>query len=122
MASSDPCWRPELFQSAHRPQPSLQPSMIAFGRIVAVLPRAPRTDDVVALIGFLASLEGELMASEDDDVPDWARRFADRLSRDGLLTADADGRQVRQSLHDLNQRLRYVFGEFDEPPRSMPVP
>jgi hypothetical protein len=75
----------------------------------------------MALVGLLASLEGELMEDEDDDVPDWAKRFADRLSRDGLITADADGRQVRQSLNDLNQRLRYVLGEYDEPPESMPV-
>ncbi|MBA2304688.1 MAG: hypothetical protein H0W08_18925 [Acidobacteria bacterium] len=62
------------------------------------------------------------MADEGDDVPDRAKRFAGRLSREGLLTADADGRQVRQSLDDLNQRLRYVLGEYDETPESMPLP
>jgi len=36
------------------------------------------------LIGLLACLEGELMAEEGDDVPDWAKRFTNRLSRDGL--------------------------------------
>ncbi len=61
------------------------------------------------------------MAEEGDDVPDWAKRFADRLSRDGLLTAEAGSRQVRQSLNDLNQRLRYVLGEYDEPSESKPV-
>ncbi len=29
---------------------------------------------------------------------------------------------MRQSLDDLNQRLRYVLGEYDEPPESMPLP
>ena len=62
------------------------------------------------------------MAEAGEEVPDWAKRFADRFSRDGLLTADAGGRQVRQSLNDLNQRLRYVLGEYDEPPESKPVP
>ena len=62
------------------------------------------------------------MAEEGDDLPDWAKRFANRLSRDGLLAADADGRQLRQSLNDLNQRLRYVLGEYDGPPESKPVP
>jgi hypothetical protein len=76
----------------------------------------------MALIGLLASLEGELLADEGDDLPGWAKRFAGRLSRHGLLTADPDSRQVRQSLNDLNQRLRYVLGEYDEPPGSMPVP
>ena len=85
-------------------------------------PRTLQTQDVKALIGLLACLEGELMAEEGDDVPDWAKRFTNRLSRDGLLTADADGRQVRQSLNDLNQRLRYVLGEYDEPPEPMQVP
>ncbi len=88
----------------------------------APTPRSPRTQDVIGLIGLLASLEGELIADESDDVPDWARRLADRMSRDGLLTANPHGREVRQSLNDLNHRLRYVLGEYDEEPTSMPVP
>jgi hypothetical protein len=84
--------------------------------------RSPRTQDVVALIGLLASLEGELMADRGDDVPGWARHLADRMSRDGLVSANPHGREVRQSLNDLNHRLRYVLGEYDEPPASMPVP
>jgi hypothetical protein len=88
----------------------------------APTPRTPRTQDLVALIGLLASLEGELMTREGDDIPDWAKGFAGRLSRDRLLAADADGRQLRRSLNDLNQRLRYVLGEYDELPESTPVP
>jgi hypothetical protein len=85
-------------------------------------PRRPRTQDVAGLIGLLASLEGELMAAKSDDIPGWARHLADRMSRDGLLTADPHGRELRQSLNDLNHRLRYVLGEYDEEPASMPVP
>jgi hypothetical protein len=88
----------------------------------APAPRNPRSQDVVGLIGLLASLEGELMADRSDDVPGWARHLVDRMSRDGLVSADPHGREVRQSLNDLNHRLRYVLGEYDEPPTSMPVP
>lgn len=45
-----------------------------------------------------------------------------RLNRDGLLPSDATPRQMRQAVNDLNQRLRYVLGEYDEPPGSTPVP
>jgi hypothetical protein len=78
--------------------------------------------DVAGLIGLLASLEGELMAAKSDDLPGWAKHLADRMSRDGLLTAHPHGRELRQSLNDLNHRLRYVLGEYDEEPASMPVP
>jgi hypothetical protein len=87
-------------------------------------PRRPRSADVAAIIGLLAKLEGELMLRNDRDydVPEWARRFATRLSRDGLLAPEAGNRDLRQTLNDLNHRLRYVLGEYDEPPKPMPVP
>ena len=31
-------------------------------------------------------------------------------------------RDLRQSLNDLNHRLRYALGEYDEPPRTLAVP
>jgi hypothetical protein len=37
----------------------------------------------------------------------------------------ADGatdRGFRQALNDLNHRLRYALGEYDDPPQPMPVP
>lgn len=87
-------------------------------------PRRPRIVDVAALIGLLAKLEGELMLpyGGDDLVPEWAQGFASRLSRDGLLTPEAGNRDLRQALDDLNHRLRYVLGEYDELPQPTPVP
>lgn len=87
--------------------------------------RRPRAIDVAALIGLLATLEGELMAPDPagtDHVPEWAEGFAGRLTRDGLLTAPAGNRELRQALDDLNHRLRYVLGEYDDPPEPTPAP
>lgn len=86
-------------------------------------PRAAQSRDVAALIGMLAVLEGEVRAADaGDEVPGWALPLARRLSGDGLLPLDADPRELRQALNDLNQRLRYVLGEYDEPPTPTPVP
>lgn len=86
-------------------------------------PRALSRKDASALIGLLATLEGQLMVDQKEDgVPEWARRVADRLARDGLLDAPGDERELRQSINDLNQRLRYVLGEYDDPPERLPVP
>jgi len=77
----------------------------------------------VALIGLVATLEGELMGPNDDgEVPEWAQGFATRLSRDGLLAPDGRNRELRQALNDLNHRLRYALGEYDEPPGPSPMP
>jgi hypothetical protein len=84
--------------------------------------RAPRQQDVAALIGLLATLEGELMAADGESVPEWARGFAERLSRDGLLASAGNGKRLRQCLSDLNHRLRYVLGEYEAPPARFPVP
>ena len=56
------------------------------------------------------------------DLPDWAHHLAARLTKDGLLAAEPSNRDLRQALNDLNHRLRYVHGEYAEPPQSMPVP
>ena len=86
-------------------------------------PRAAQSLDVAALIGMLAVLESEVQGADaGDEVPDWALPLARRLNRDGLLPLDADSRELRQALNDLNQRLRYVLGEHDEPPTPTPVP
>jgi hypothetical protein len=86
--------------------------------------RKPRAADVAALIGLLSRLEGQLMVpnDRDDSVPDWAQGLAARLSRDGLLDPEAGNRALRQTLNDLNHRLRYVLGEYDQPPIPGPVP
>ncbi|GGL21491.1 hypothetical protein GCM10012284_65110 [Mangrovihabitans endophyticus] len=86
----------------------------------ALAPRSCRAPDVAALIGLLALLEGELMAG---GVPEHlSRRIRDRLERVGLLGAAGTERDLRQSISDLNHRLRYALGEYDEPPRPVAVP
>jgi hypothetical protein len=86
-------------------------------------PRLAQTRDVAAVVGLLATLEGELMvALQRDALPDWAAPLAHRLGRDGLLGEYAGQREVRQALNDLNHRLRYVLGEYDEPIAPLPVP
>ena len=62
-----------------------------------VTERSPRRTDVGALVGLLATLEGELMArdSGDDEIPEWAHHLARRLSSDGLLAAEAGKAQSR---------------------------
>jgi hypothetical protein len=37
-------------------------------------------------------------------------------------TADGTERDLRQSINDLNHRLRYALGEYDEPPQPLAVP
>lgn len=89
----------------------------------SVAPRLAQARDIAALIGVLAVREGELSGTQDaDEIPVWAAHLAQRLSRDGLLPSNADWRELRQALSNLNQRLRYVLGEYDEPPDAMPLP
>ena len=63
-----------------------------------------------------------MVATDGDPLPDWAASLAHRLGRDGFLGEDAGGREVRQALNDLNHRLRYALGEYDEPIEPLPVP
>jgi hypothetical protein len=89
----------------------------------SLAPRLAQARDVAALVGLLATIESELMVAPEGDVlPDWAAPLADRLGRDGLLREEAGRREVREALNDLNHRLRYVLGEYDEPIASLPVP
>jgi hypothetical protein len=83
-------------------------------------PRSCHAADLAALIGFLALLEGELMAG---GIPEHlSGRIQDRLERVGLLAAGGTERDLRQSISDLNHRLRYALGEYDAPPQPMAVP
>ena len=54
----------------------------------------------------LAVLQGEQWAGSVDDHL-W-RRIAQRFAREGLLDETWEDRDVRQALHDMNQRLRYA--------------
>jgi hypothetical protein len=86
----------------------------------ALAPRSCHAPDMAALIGLLALLEGELMAG---GVPErLSRRIGDRLERVGLVRAGWTERDLRQSISDLNHRLRYALGEYDEPPQPVAVP
>jgi hypothetical protein len=76
--------------------------------------------DLSALIGFLAVWEGEMMTGSIG--PEVTARLAGRFQREGLLPEAATERDVRQAISDLNHRLRYAKGEYDDPPEPFPVP
>ena len=48
-------------------------------------------------------------------------QLAQAWTRRGLVTGHSDRRGVRQVLNDLNQRVRYAPGEYDEPPTPVPL-
>ncbi|MFC5922111.1 hypothetical protein [Micromonospora vulcania] len=83
-------------------------------------PNLVHSRDLAVLVGILAELEGELMASE---VPrHLADRLRERFVRLGLLGPEASERDLRQAVNDLNHRLRYGLGEYPELPPQLPVP
>jgi hypothetical protein len=86
----------------------------------ALAPRPCRADDLAALIGLLAVVEGELMTAEVTE--HLAGRIRERLEREAILEPGGTPRDVRQSINDLNHRLRYALGEYDRPPSPLPVP
>lgn len=73
--------------------------------------------DVSALIGMLALIEGEMRGRDHptivDEVPDWMLRLPERLTREGLLSSEPSPEDVWTAVGNLNQRLRYVLGEYD---------
>ena len=72
------------------------------------------------MIGMLAVLEGHMM---DGEVPQrLTDRLRDRLVMVGLLDQAPSSHDLRQAISDLNQRLRYARGEYQEPPVQLPVP
>jgi hypothetical protein len=72
------------------------------------------------LIGVVAELEGQLMV---DELPKHlTERLRDRFVRQGLLDVAGNARALRQAINDLNHRLRYGLGEYEEMPRPKPVP
>lgn len=77
-------------------------------------PRRPRAADVAALVGWLAVFEGELRVGAAPE--GLTARFRERLVRNGLLDEDADERRLQEAVGDLNQRLRYVLGQYETPP------
>jgi hypothetical protein len=63
--------------------------------------------DVAALIGLLAVLEGEVLSGEASS--DLVGRLSSRPARDGLLPA-GDQQGLPGALFDMNQRLRVARG------------
>jgi hypothetical protein len=76
--------------------------------------------DTEVLIGWVASLEGELMGDGVSEALE--RKLRRRLVDADLLGEGADERELRQATNDLNHRLRYALGGYAEPPASIPVP
>jgi hypothetical protein len=75
--------------------------------------RQPRTQDVEALIGVLAVLEAEIRGEQSATIGLDVERLRDRLVRVGLLGPDADVLETALALGNINQRLRYVLGEYE---------
>jgi hypothetical protein len=90
---------------------------------MAIDPTCPNpllSSDAAALIGLLAVLEEAIWT---DMLPgDFAEKVQARFARAGLLRAQAEDRDLRQAVADLNQRLRYVLGEYDEAPQPISGP
>ena len=72
-------------------------------------PNALDRQDAEALIGVLAVVEGHLINGDLD--PHVVDRLGERLVGPGAGAAE-----LRVALGNLDQRLRYVLGEHDQPP------
>ena len=76
--------------------------------------------DVAVLIGMLAYLEGELLAGLSPGYRnDKIRELF--VGRQLLKQGDTD-EDLRDAIHALNQRLRYVLGEYPKPLDGPPSP
>jgi hypothetical protein len=65
--------------------------------------------DLVALIGWLAVIEGEIAGGGLTQSLD--TRLRARFVHAGLLDVDADEQAFRLAIGEVNQRLRYALGE-----------
>jgi len=73
-----------------------------------------------ALVGLLVVLETAVWT---DALPrQLIEKVRGRLAHEGLLEDRAGDRELRQAVNDLNHRLRYALGEYDERPQPLPVP
>jgi hypothetical protein len=80
-------------------------------------PRRPRESDVTALVGMLALVEGEMRLrspSAEDTFTDLMIRVGERFVREGLLGSEPSTKELATAIGNLNQRLRYVLGEYDD--------
>lgn len=80
-------------------------------------PHPLSTRDAAALVGVLASLEGLVVAAGLDEQA--VQVLLRRLESDGIAAPQSEGldprANLRQSLHELDQQLRYALGEYDSP-------
>jgi hypothetical protein len=76
-------------------------------------PRPLARQDAEALVGLLAVLAGHLVSGDLDPL------VVGRLS-ERLVGPTAGPAELRVALGNLNQRLRYVLGEHDDPPAPDP--
>lgn len=83
------------------------------------VPNPVHIRDAAALVGVLAVLEGLLLGDRLEDAT--AQKIAERFQAAGLLEERWAARDLRRVLDDLNQRLRYALGEYDEPPGPGPA-
>jgi hypothetical protein len=72
------------------------------------------TRDATALVGLTAVLEGHLLTGHLD--PHVVDHLVNWLRSAGVLGPTDGPPELRLLLGDLNQRLRYALGEYDEPP------
>jgi hypothetical protein len=79
----------------------------------APVPNPVAQRDIAVVIGVLAVLEGGVVGDSLDGVT--VGKVAERFRKAGLLEAEWTTHELRQVLHDLNQRLRYALGEYDGP-------
>jgi Regulator of ribonuclease activity B len=79
------------------------------------VPNPLSRQDAAALIGILTTLEGELVAGDVAD--ELLRTLVRSMRNDGVLPAGWEDRAgLRKALSDLNQRVRYTLGEYEELP------
>lgn len=76
-------------------------------------------DDAAVLIGILANLAG-LLAVRRIDGQEY-ETLRSRAEQDGFIPRNGGHYELRQALDDLIQRIRYVLGEYESPPPSVPV-
>jgi hypothetical protein len=86
----------------------------------AKCPRPLLQKDTSAIIGILANLEGLIWVGDLDESA--VEKLRLRAVQDGYLAEEANDHDLRQSLNDLNHRVRYALGEYGSPrlPEALP--
>jgi hypothetical protein len=83
----------------------------------SAVPNPLQRQDAEVLIGIVAVLDGVIWGGSLDE---WTTsKVAERLVQHGLLNANHNRNDVHLALDGLNQRLRYVVGDYDSPPSSI---